>query len=156
MPVALVPVVMVAMNMVYALSSYPAGALSDRIGRNGLVAMGIGILIVADLFLGAARSILLVMVGVALWGLHMGLTQGLLATLVADTAPVELRGTAFGVLNFCGGVAMLAASLIAGGLWDAFGAGATFLAGAAISTVALVGFLYIGKKETSAGGTNGQ
>jgi MFS family permease len=156
MPVALVPVVMVAMNMVYALSSYPAGALSDRIGRNGLVAMGIGVLIVADLFLGAARSILLVMVGVALWGLHMGLTQGLLATLVADTAPVELRGTAFGVLNFCGGVAMLAASLIAGGLWDAFGAGATFLAGAAISTVALVGFLYIGKKETSAGGTNGQ
>ena len=119
LPVALVPVVMVVMNVVYALSAYPAGVLSDRFGRGGLLTVGIVCLIVADLILALGPTIALVMVGVVFWGLHMALTQGLFASLVADTAPADLRGTAFGVFNFAGGIAMLVASVLAGGLWDA-------------------------------------
>lgn len=139
--IALIPTVMVAMNVVYALAVYPAGMLSDRFGRGGLLAFGIVCLIVADLILGLGGSITLVMLGVVFWGLHMAFTQGLFASLVADTAPEDLRGTAFGVFNFAGGIAMLIASVLAGGLWDAYGPTATFLAGAAIATVALIGLV---------------
>lgn len=140
LPVALVPVVMVVMNVVYALGAYPAGVLSDRIGRGGLLAVGIVCLIAADLILALGSTIPLVMLGVVFWGLHMALTQGLFASLVADTAPEDLRGTAFGVFNFAGGIAMLIASVIAGGLWDAYGPAATFLAGAGFTVVALIAF----------------
>jgi len=134
---ALVPAVMVVMNVVYALSAWPAGALSDRIGRYGLLACGFAMLLLADLVLALGASIGAVALGAALWGLHMGLTQGLLATLVADTAPPELRGTAFGMFNFVTGLAMLAASVIAGALWDVIGPQGTFLAGAVFTAVAL-------------------
>ena len=137
LPTAIVPAVMVVMNVVYTLSAWPAGALSDRIGRYGLLTIGFALLILADLVLALGNSVSTVMIGVALWGLHMGLTQGLLAALVADTAPEELRGTAFGVFNLVSGVAMLAASIIAGALWDAIGPAGTFLAGAAFTAVAL-------------------
>ncbi|WP_414463680.1 MFS transporter [Hyphomicrobium sp. B1] len=140
LPIALVPTVMVVMNIVYALGAYPAGVLSDRIGRGGLLAVGIVCLIVADLILALGTGISLVMIGVVFWGLHMALTQGLFASLVADTAPEDLRGTAFGVFNFAGGIAMLIASVIAGGLWDAYGPAATFLAGAGFAVVALIAF----------------
>jgi len=140
-PVALVPAVMVVMNIVYALGAYPAGVLSDRIGRGGLLAVGIVCLIVADLFLALGTTISLVMIGVVFWGLHMALTQGLFASLVADTAPEDLRGTAFGVFNFAGGIAMLIASVLAGGLWDAYGPSATYLCGAALTLVALIGLV---------------
>jgi MFS family permease len=143
LPVTLVPVVMVVMNVVYALAAYPAGAFSDRIGRTGLLAVGIACLIVADLMLALAPGIILVMIGVVFWGLHMALTQGLFASLVADTAPADLRGTAFGVFNFAGGVAMLVSSVLAGGLWDAFGPAATFLAGAGFTSVALIGLMFV-------------
>lgn len=139
MPVALVPLILVVMNIVYALSAYPAGALSDRLGRSGVLLAGIAALIVADLVLAFAAHVAVVLIGVALWGLHMGMTQGLLATLVADTAPANLRGTAFGIFNFASGLALLAASVIAGWLWDLSGPAATFLAGAAVSAVALAG-----------------
>ncbi len=138
LPIALVPAVMVVMNIVYALAAYPAGALSDRIGRKGLLAVGMACLIVADLILALGATVTLAMLGVAFWGLHMALTQGLFASLVADTAPPDLRGTAFGVFNFAGGVAMLIASVLAGGLWDAYGPTATYLAGAAFTVVALI------------------
>lgn len=141
-PVALVPSVMVVMNLIYALAAYPAGALSDRIGRGGLLAVGIVCLIVADLILALGTSITLVMVGVVFWGLHMALTQGLFASLIADTAPDDLRGTAFGVFNFAGGIAMLVASVLAGSLWDAYGPAMTFLAGAGFTTVALIGLVF--------------
>jgi MFS family permease len=141
MPVALIPVVMVMMNIVYALVSYPAGALSDRIGRKGILFTGIGMLILADLILAFGATVPAVLLGVVFWGLHMGLTQGLLATLVADTAPEDLRGTAFGIFNLAGGAAMLVASVVAGGLWDAYGPGMTFLAGAAFTAIALAGLL---------------
>jgi len=138
LPLVLVPVVLVIMNVVYTLSAYPAGAVSDRHGRFGLLLGGVAILIAADLVLAFAGNITGVLAGVALWGLHLGLTQGLLATLVADTAPAELRGTAFGIFNFTCGVALLAASVIAGFVWDRSGADATFLLGAGVSAVAFV------------------
>jgi MFS family permease len=138
LPLAIVPAVMIVMNVVYALSAWPAGALSDRIGRYGLLTIGFGLLILADLLLALGGSVVTVMIGVALWGLHMGLTQGLLSALVADTAPVELRGTAFGVFNLVTGVALLVASIVAGSLWDWIGPVGTFLAGALITGVALV------------------
>lgn len=137
MVLALVPAILVAMNVVYALAAWPAGALSDRIGRYGLLACGFAILIVADLALAFATSVAAVAAGAALWGLHMGLTQGILASLVADTAPADLRGTAFGMFNFAAGVATVAASVIAGILWDALGPQITFVAGAVFTALAL-------------------
>jgi len=136
--VALVPAVMVVMNVVYAAAAWPAGALSDAIGRFGVMTAGFALLVVADLALAFAQNIAWVGIGAALWGLHMGLTQGLLAALVADTAPAALRGTAFGMFNLVTGLAMLAASILAGGLWDLFGPRGTFLAGAGFTVLALL------------------
>ena len=132
-----VPVVMVVMNVVYSLSAWPAGALSDNNGRYGILVIGFGLLILADFVLALGNSVSMVMIGVALWGLHMGLTQGLLSALVADTAPPDLRGTAFGMFNLVSGIALLAASIIAGALWDLIGPAGTFFAGALITAVAL-------------------
>jgi MFS family permease len=138
MPLALVPTVMVVMNIVYALSAWPAGAKSDQIGRYRLLIAGFALLIVADLVLAFGSGVAPIMLGVALWGLHMGLTQGLLSALVADTAPAALRGTGFGVFNLVSGLAQLAASVIAGALWEWVGPDGTFLAGAAFTAAALV------------------
>ncbi|MBO3275602.1 MFS transporter [Pseudomonas sp. Milli4] len=135
---AWIPLVMVIMSLLYLVSAYPVGWWSDRVGRTGLLCMGMALLIVADLTLAFADSVALVLLGVAVWGLHMGFSQGLLATLVADSAPEALKGTAFGVFNLVSGVAMLLASVLAGWLWQSFGAGTTFLVGAAFSALALV------------------
>jgi MFS family permease len=135
---ALVPAVMVLMNLVYAAAAWPAGALSDQVGRYGLLAGGFSLLFVADLTLAFGSSITAVGIGVALWGLHMGLTQGLLATLVADSAPPELRGTAFGMFSLVTGIATLLASIVAGILWDVAGPSGTFLAGAIFTAAALL------------------
>ncbi|GIL06627.1 MAG: MFS transporter [Betaproteobacteria bacterium] len=138
MPVAWVPLVMVAMNVVYSLSAYPFGRLSDRVSHAKLLAAGLAVLIAADLVLASGDHWTIVLAGVLLWGLHMGMTQGLLATMVADTAPEDLRGTAFGFFNLVSGVAMLAASVLAGWLWDALGAAFTFYAGAGFCALTLV------------------
>lgn len=143
LPITLVPAVMVVMNIVYAIAAYPAGVLSDRLGRGGLLAVGIVCLIVADLILALGPTIPRLMLGVVFWGLHMALTQGLFASLVADTAPEDLRGTAFGMFNFAGAIAMLVASVLAGGLWGAYGPAATFLAGAGLTAVALIGLMLV-------------
>ncbi len=137
MPLAWVPLVLVAMNVVYALSAYPFGRLSDRMSHTRLLALGLAVLIAADLVLAAGDHWTIVLVGVLLWGLHMGMTQGLLATMVADTAPADLRGTAFGFFNLTSGIAMLAASVLAGALWDALGATFTFYAGAGFCVLTL-------------------
>ena len=149
LPLAIVPSVMIVMNIVYTLSAWPAGALSDRLGRYGLLTAGFALLILADLVLALGGSVITVMIGVALWGLHMGLTQGLLAALVADTAPAELRGTAFGVFNLVSGVATLAASIVAGALWDVVGPAGTFLAGAALTTAALAALPLASRKAVA-------
>ena len=143
---ALVPAVLVVMNVAYALSAWPAGVLSDRIGRFGVLSAGFALLLVADLSLAFAENMGVVAVGAALWGLHMGLTQGLLSALVADTAPLELRGTAFGMFNLVTGLAMLAASVIAGGLWDIIGPGGTFLAGALFTAAALAALPFLRRR----------
>ncbi|PKO76542.1 MAG: MFS transporter [Betaproteobacteria bacterium HGW-Betaproteobacteria-15] len=140
-PVALVPLVMVAMNGVYAASAYPFGRLADRMDHRSLLALGLAVLIVADLVLASGTHWATLLAGVALWGLHMGMTQGLLATMVADTAPADLRGTAFGFFNLVSGGALLVASVVAGLLWDRLGAPFTFYAGAAFSALALAGLL---------------
>jgi MFS family permease len=137
--IAFIPAVMVVMNIAYALAAYPAGAVSDSLGRRGVLIVGTALLIVADLILAVGGGIAVVFVGVVFWGLHMALTQGLLAAFVADTAPARLRGTAFGILYFTGGRAMLIASVLAGALWDAIGPAATFLAGAGFTVFALAG-----------------
>jgi len=139
LPLALVPLVLVAMNVVYAASAYPMGAFSDRIDRRLVLVAGSGVLILADLVLALAANLWIVMLGVALWGLHMGMTQGLLAALVADSAPPALRGTAFGLFHLASGVALLLASLIAGLLWELLGPAATFLAGAAFTLIGTIG-----------------
>ena len=135
---AFAPMVLVIMNVVYALSAYPLGRLADRMNHQTLLAAGLAVLIVSDLVLAQAQGLATVALGVALWGLHMGMTQGLLATMVAGTAPTDLRGTAFGFFNLVSGVAMLIASVLAGLLWDKLGAATTFYTGAAFSIVALV------------------
>jgi MFS family permease len=130
LPVAWVPLVLVAMNLVYALSAYPFGNLSDRVSHRKLLAIGLVVLIASDVALAFSNSWAVVFFGVALWGLHMGITQGLLATMVADTAPTDLRGTAFGFFNLLSGLTLLIASTLAGLLWDRLGASSTFIAGA--------------------------
>jgi len=137
--ITFVPLVMVVMSASYAVSAYPAGILADRMDRRLLLIAGVLALIMADVTLAFANSIVVVMIGVMLWGLHMGLTQGLLATLIAGAVPSELRGTGFGVFNLVSGLILFFASLLAGFLWDQFGPSATFMAGAIFATLALVG-----------------
>jgi MFS family permease len=147
LPVAWVPMVMVIMSAVYALSAYPVGVLSDRLSRYALLAVGTGLLVLADLVLAFASAISWVGLGVALWGLHMGFSQGLLATLVADTTPEERRGTAFGLFNLVSGVVLLLASALAGVLWDRLGPQATFLAGALWASLAFTGLVVSGRRQ---------
>jgi MFS family permease len=143
LPIALVPAVMVVMNVVYALAAYPAGVLSDKVDRLSVLTLGFALLIAADLVLALAPGLLTVAVGVVLWGLHMGFTQGLFSAFVADVAPPELRGTAYGMFNLVSGFGLLAASILAGALWDASGPAGTFLAGAAITAAALAGLFVV-------------
>jgi len=146
LPLMLVPAVLVVMNVVYSLASYPAGVLADHGGRYRVLVMGVGFLVLADLVLAFAPGIGGVAAGVALWGLHLGFTQGLLATLVADTSPPELRGTAFGMFNLLTGGALLAASVVAGILWDTIGARGTFVSGALLATASLLGLMAVRRR----------
>jgi MFS family permease len=136
LPIAFAPLVMVAMNVVYALTAAPAGALSDRLDRRLLLLAGLLVLVLADAALAFLPSLSGILLGVVLWGLHMGLTQGVLAALVADTAPSDLRGSAFGLFNLASGVTLLAASALAGALWTVYGAAATFVAGGGFAVLA--------------------
>jgi MFS family permease len=154
LPLVLIPLVLVVMNVVYALAAYPAGVLSDRFNRLTMLMIGFVLLIAADAVLAFSGGLACVTVGVALWGLHMGFTQGLLATLIADTAPPELRGTAYGVFNLLGGLALLVASVLAGALWDSFGAKATFLAGAGFTAVALLGLALVRRRVPGLGASH--
>jgi MFS family permease len=136
--IAWIPVVMVVMNLVYSASAYPVGKLADSMSHTALLTLGLLALLLADLVLAASNHWVVVLLGVAIWGLHMGMTQGLLAAMVADAAPADLRGTAFGTFNLVSGLALLIASVVAGLLWDSFGAPATFLAGAGFCCVTML------------------
>jgi predicted MFS family arabinose efflux permease len=141
-PVALVPLVMVAMNTVYALSAYPFGKLSDRMDHTVLLRLGLLVLIAADLVLSIHGNWSVVVVGVVLWGVHLGITQGLLAAMVAHAAPADLRGTAYGLFNLVSGAALLLASVLAGLLWDRHGSAFTFYAGALFCAMTLLGLAW--------------
>jgi len=136
-----VPLIMVVMNVVYATFAYPAGVAADRFSARTLLLLGLAVLILADVALALSAAPARAFIGAALWGLHMALTQGLLSKLVAGTAPGQLRGTAFGIFNLISGVSLLLASVVAGTLWETFGAATTFIAGAAFATLALVGLV---------------
>ena len=138
LPDTYAPLVLVVMNVVYAATAYPVGRLADRMSRRRLLGYGLCLLIAADAALALAPGLAAIALGVVLWGLHMGMTQGLLSAMVADAAPAHLRGTAFGIFNLACGVSMLVASMLAGLLWDRLGAAATFAAGAAFSAAALL------------------
>ena len=138
---AYVPLVLVIMNIVYAATAYPVGVASDRISHRQTMIWGLGILVAADIVLAVATSPLPALAGAALWGLHMGFTQGLLSKLVADNVPAALRGTAFGIFNLVTGIALLLASVIAGALWSIFGASVTFFAGAIFAALPILGLL---------------
>jgi MFS family permease len=145
LPLWLAPAVLVVMNLVYSAAAYPAGIASDRIGTRGLLLASLFVLAVADLLLALVPGLAAAFAAVALWGLHMGLSQGLLSRLVADRSPEELRGSAFGLFNLATGLAMLAASVAAGLLWDGFGPAATFLAGAGFAAAAALALGLAGK-----------
>jgi MFS family permease len=147
----LLPLVLVAMNIAYALTAWPVGILSDRGGGVALLAVGLGLLVLADLVLALAGGLWGLWPGVLIWGLHMGFTQGLFAALVAESVPAELRGTAFGLYNLVTGVALLLASVIAGALWDSFGAQWTFLAGAGFAVLAALGLMPLARSLRLAG-----
>jgi MFS family permease len=140
---ALAPAVMIVMNIVYALIASPAGALSDRMDKRVMLALGLGCLVAADLVLAYGQGLVPLMIGVSLWGLHMGLTQGVFAAMIANAAPAHLRGTAFGLYNLVSGLSLLLASVFAGALWSTLGPAATFLAGAVISLVTMAGLAAI-------------
>jgi MFS family permease len=135
------PAIMIVMNIVYAIFAFPAGAAADRFSARALLVFGLAALVAADAALATAASPGTALLGSAFWGLHMASTQGLFSKLVADAAPTQLRGTAFGIFNLVSGGALLAASVIAGALWSAFGAAAAFVAGAAFATLAAMGLL---------------
>ncbi|MFM7085209.1 MAG: MFS transporter [Hyphomicrobium sp.] len=140
---SLVPATLIIMNIFYALASYPAGVLSDNNGdRFKVLIIGLILLIISDLVLASSQSLVGVALGVILWGLHMGFSQGVLSALIADTAPPELRGTAFGIFNLLMGLAVLLSSVIAGLLWDTLGSSITFLAGALFASLSLLGVRY--------------
>ncbi len=136
-----VPLVLVVMNAVYAASSYPAGRLSDRVDRRLVLAIGGVALIVADLLLATATGIIGLAAGISFWGFHMGFSQGLLAALVADAAPLDRRGIAFGFFSLVSGIVLVIASLVAGTLWDRIGAPATFYTGASFAALGVLGLL---------------
>jgi len=140
---ALTPAVIAVMSLVYAGAAYPAGRLQDRYGARPLLMAGLAALIAADLFLALGQGLPLIFLGIGLWGLHMGLTQGVLSALIAEAAPSRLRGTAFGIFGLVTGLAALTASILAGVLWDAIGPDATFLAGGGFAGLALISFLVV-------------
>ena len=148
LPVVLVPAVLVIMNIAYAASAFPVGILVDRIDRVALLGIGLLLLIAADTVLAFASGPAALAAGATLWGLHMGFSQGLFATIVADAAPADIRGTAFGVYNLVTGLALLAASVIAGALWDSAGARATFLVGAVFAALTLAALVKLRTRLT--------
>lgn len=149
LPLALTPLVLVAMNVVYMLAAYPLGSLSDRVSAKSMLIAGLILLIAADLSLALLPSLTGAFIGIGIWGLHMAVTQGLFAKLVADRSPEQLRGSAYGIFNLVTGLSLLAASVIAGVLWDAGGPTTTFVAGAGFASIALVGLVLIRSNHNS-------
>ena len=144
---ALIPMVLILVHLVASFASYPMGLLADRANKRMLLVAGFLVLILADMMLALGQGLTAIMIGIALWGLHLGVSQGLLAALVAETAPSELRATGFGVFNLINGLTLLLASLVAGILWQQFGPAATFWTSGAVAATGLVAFLALGARQ---------
>ena len=142
-PVALVPLVMVLMNVIYAATAYPFGKLSDRVSHRALLAIGLAVLVLSDVLLASSLGLVGLGAGIALWGVHMGMTQGLFSAIVSTHAPADVRGTAFGVFSLANGVALLLSSTIAGALWSGIGHSSTFVIGAIFAALAMVSIRFI-------------
>jgi len=134
---ALSPLTLAIFNLAYVALAYHAGALSDRMSPRQILLAGMAVLIAGNLVLAETHSFAGLIVGTALWGAHMALTQGIFARMIADSAPEELRATSFGAFWFVAGLAGLFASLGAGWMWDHQGSAATFLTSAAVAAAAL-------------------
>ncbi|MHB8912850.1 MAG: MFS transporter, partial [Lysobacter sp.] len=147
-----IPLVLVVMSIVYTFTAYPAGRLSDSLSRSKLLALGMAVLAAADVALALADGYGLLFAGIALWGLHLGLTQGILASMIADVAPAAYRGTAFGMFNLLSGAGLLAASGVAGWLWDRHGPATTFWAGTAVAGIAVIATLFFSDRRAKASG----
>ena len=141
-PIAYTPLIMVAMNIIYAATAYPFGKLSDRLSHTRLLAFGLIVLIAADLVIANSHHWSTLLFGLTLWGIHMGITQGILAALVAATSPKDLLGTAYGFFNLMSGIALLVASALAGLVWDLYGSSATFYASAVFCGLTLVSLTF--------------
>jgi MFS family permease len=139
------PLTLVVMSLTYMLTAYPAGHLADRVSRPRLLALGCLVMVVADLLMAFGTTLPVVFAGIAVWGVHMGLTEGLISALTADAAPSNLRGTAFGVVNLARGLMLVAASALAGALWNWRGPEATFLAGALLALLTALAALGLKK-----------
>lgn len=155
LPLTFIPLVLVVMSLAYTLTAYPAGRLSDSLSRTTLLALGMGTLAVADVALALANGYALLFTGIALWGLHLGLTQGILASMITDVAPMAYRGTAFGVFNLLSGAALLVASGLAGWLWDQYSPSAAFWMGSLVATMAIIATLQFSNSTAKAAGTKG-
>ena len=147
---AWIPVTMVVMHAVYGLTAYPVGYLSDRIGRRSMIALSLVFLIAADLALATAQTLPMLFAGIVLWGLHMGFSQGILSTLIADSAPKNLKGTAFGVFNLATGLTVILGNVAAGLLWETWGSASTFLAGAVVALASLAAVPLLSAARNSA------
>jgi len=134
---AMSPLTLAIFNLAYVALAYPAGILSDRMSPRSILMAGMAALIAGNVILAETGNFLGLVIGTALWGAHMALTQGIFARMIADSAPEELRATSFGAFWFVTGIATLFASLGAGWLWDRQGSSATFLTSAAIAAAAL-------------------
>jgi MFS family permease len=135
---AMSPITLAIFNLAYVGLAYPAGAMSDRISPKKLLMSGMAVLVAGDLVLARSGSFAGLVVGTALWGAHMALTQGIFSRMIADSAPEKLRATSFGAFWFVTGIATLLASLGAGWLWDREGSSAVFATSAGVAAMALV------------------
>ncbi len=142
-----IPLVMIVMSAVYSLSSYPAGLLATRFGKNALFAASLVALVAATSVLAWLPGTPGLWLGVALWGLHMGLSQGGLSAAVAEFAPAELRATAFGLFHFVTGIFQLLSGAFAGWLWAYHGSSAAFMAGTAWALLALAVLVAQGRRR---------
>jgi MFS family permease len=138
-----IPLVLVTMNVSYAISSYPCGVLSDKLGRFDLLLSSFVLYVAVYAGFALADQPWQIWSLLVLYGFYLGLSQGNLLAFVADTIPSQLRGTAFGAINLVVGFALLPASMLAGLLWQYVSPAATFFAGSALAVLAIIVFLLL-------------
>lgn len=147
-PVHFLPLLIVGMDLVHAGIAYPIGRMANRNNLNTLLLRGILVLVVTNVVFITTQSVVGVAIASMLAGLHVGMTQGILSTLVAESTPAELRGTAFAIYYFSAGIAVLIGNTLAGKLSDLLGTTGCFVGGLAFTVLAsLLLFIRIGRAQ---------